>query len=482
MRLMKARAGFRFEARNASAHKSRNWQAPGIWIWYAYHMRLGGGRLACFALALLAAGLGARVATVRAADAPARSVQERCASAKALAENSATVRAKAIYTEIIESQPDAACAISGLQSADKLIKRDAATENTEAAEKLCTRAESYRGAHRDDDAVGSFKAALEKEPASESCGAAGLRSMEASTLSRSLDSVKEALPSALVFLGLLVLAGVLVLLLGYIPWVKRRPGFRYFLRGRLSLADCDDSALDEKTKVGKAFTAGIRSTLQRFRSEALDEERVGYLLDFGTGREELADVVSSDSQLSSALEKLGEASDHTKLVAAAIGFVTAVLPISRLAFSGVLGPSSLGGQAGQAHGAMARLFLERSSKLTAAVALGGRVQTTPEGGDYMALSNAAAVWVQYEVARELSGSDVEFRNGQAESYALVREGLDLHYAGQDHEAEEAFERALQIDRKNWAAHVNLAITKVRHAGSYRQAIQTLERALDEMRR
>jgi tetratricopeptide (TPR) repeat protein len=415
----------------------------------------------------------------------AKDAADPCAAPDVLAAAGESATARALYIKKLEAQPRLACAATGLGAIDARAKQSQTTSSKEEARALCGRASVHRKAHRRSDAIDSYKAALEKEPTADSCGSVGLREMSAGWLSRTSESVANALPSILIGLGLLLLAGLLVLMTGYIKWVgglfRRIWGIRYILRGRLSLADCDDSALGGEMKVGKALTAAIRERLQRFREEAVDPNGIAYDLDFGTGSEDLADIVSDSGQLSSALAKLGEASEHTKLIAAVVGGVIAALPIKRLAVSGVLGPAVVTAQAANPRfSAAANLFIERGSKLVAALSLNGRVlEAQPAASDYVELCGPAAVWVQYEVARELSDTEVQYP--AADSYALVREGLDYHYAGHDDQAEEAFENALQLDRRNWTAHVNLALTKARGALNYTQAVSILRRALTEMK-
>jgi tetratricopeptide (TPR) repeat protein len=390
-----------------------------------------------------------------------------------------------LYIKELEVHPSSACAAMGIGAVNARLKQSRKSSSEEEAQMLCSRASTYRGAHRSSDAVDSYKAALEKNPTKGSCGALGLREMGAGWLSRTSEAVANALPSVLIGLGLLLLVSLLVLMTGYIKWIGGRFkgiwGIRYILRGRLSLADCDDSALNGEMKIGKALTAGIRERLQRFREEALDPNGMAYELDFGTGSEDLADIVSDSGQLSSALAKLGEASEHTKVIAAVVGGLIAALPIKRLAVSGVLEPAVATEQTvGRRYSTAAKLFIERGSKLVAASSLTGRIlETHPAASDYVELSGPASVWVQYEVARELSDTEVPY--AAAESYALVREGLDYHYAEHYDQAEDAFESALQLDPRNWAAHLNLAMTKARSVQKYAQARVILSRALAEIR-
>jgi Flp pilus assembly protein TadD len=54
-------------------------------------------------------------------------------------------------------------------------------------------------------------------------------------------------------------------------------------------------------------------------------------------------------------------------------------------------------------------------------------------------------------------------------------------AGDDAQARAAYQHALELYPRNWAARVNLAVTEARLAGSYRISITILEDALAAMR-
>jgi tetratricopeptide (TPR) repeat protein len=409
-----------------------------------------------------------------------------CAAPESLARLGESTQAHALYLKALEAQPSSACAAAGIRDVNKQLRQDKLASSSEEAQAICDRASAYRHAHRDADAVDAYKAALEKEPAKKGCAAQGLNATSPKWSSRAVEWIGNALPAILVGLGVILLIGLLLLMAGYVKAIGQLfnliPGVRYIMRGRLSLADCDDSGLGAELKVGKVVTAGIRERLQSFRDEATDPSGIGYMLDFATGDEALADIVSDSDQASSALDKLGEASEHTKAIAAIIGALIAALPIKRLAIAGVLEPAATSEQAtGERFSPAAKLFMERGAKLVAATSLTGRVLAQePAAGDYVQLAGPAAVWVQYEVSRELSG--IELQPGAADSYALVREGLDYHLAARYGEAEEAFERALDRYPRNWAAYVNLAMTKARGTADYVEASLILREALEVMKR
>jgi tetratricopeptide (TPR) repeat protein len=408
-----------------------------------------------------------------------------CLAPESLAAAGETAAAGSLFVKALEAHPGLPCAVAGARAAEASLAQSARTAAKEEVKMFCQRGDAYRKVHRSSDAIDSYKAALAKDSAKSSCGEKGLRDMDSWWLPRAAQSVASALPEILLGLGLLLLAALLVLMTGYAGRIgarfKRIWGIRFLLRGRLSLTDCDDSALAADMKVGKVVTAGIREGLQRFREEAVDPNGITYGLDFGTGSEGLADIVSGSGQLSGALAKLGEASEHTKIVAALAGVLVAALPIKRLSFSSVLEPALAGqGPAASEFSAGAKLFIERDSKLVAVSSQSGRLLAIePVAADYVRLAAPAAVWVQYEVARELSDAKIELAD--AESYALVREGLEYLDAHRYPDAEEAFERALEVDPRNWEAHVNLAMTKAHGSQDYPEARAILLRALEDMR-
>jgi len=181
--------------------------------------------------------------------------------------------------------------------------------------------------------------------------------------------------------------------------------------------------------------------------------------------------VSGDGGLESSLDKLGQVGGHSKVVAALIGFVVSILPIKRMSVAGVIEPAS-------GPSASATLSIQTGQQLSGAVTIPGpTLGHDPVAGDYLALAGPAAVWVQYEVARALADSDLPLE--RAESYALVREGLDNYDAGDAPAAVEAFTHAIALDSKNWAARVNLAITLARLANNFDTAEEILAQSLED---
>lgn len=241
-------------------------------------------------------------------------------------------------------------------------------------------------------------------------------------------------------------------------------------RTRLTLEDLNDQALGDM-KIGATMTARIRERLQSFRREATSEDDFDYDLDFDSGNQEVADIVSGDDQLSAALSKLGASSSQLGLITGVINLCLIVLPIKRLKLSGVLEPNV---------GTLAAttLMLQSGARLADSATLAGpELGKAPNADDYLRLCDSAAVWVQYAVASQTSD---RVKADDAESYALVREGLALYRSGELDEGMRRYEKAFGLDPRNWAARANLAIAKMRRFGAYVEAAGILIDALGEL--
>jgi tetratricopeptide (TPR) repeat protein len=136
-------------------------------------------------------------------------------------------------------------------------------------------------------------------------------------------------------------------------------------------------------------------------------------------------------------------------------------------------------------GAAATLSLEEDGRMAAAVHLTGPpLAADPSAADYLELVDPAAVWLQYEVARALKDRPKHRPQATAhaaESFALLRKGLDLHLAHDDQEARKAYEKAVALDPRNWAARVNLAMLEARVLNRYAVAVAMLRDALDDIK-
>jgi tetratricopeptide (TPR) repeat protein len=463
------------------------------------------------ALAAGVAALAALVVTASTATAalPTRVRSQPCAVPDALLQVGEEKQARAAYVALLRRRPQLSCASEGLKTinspaaekpsvcaqADRKFDRgdiagarvayEQLGSDTKCAEtgiaavrevqRLCAQGKAERRLHRTDDARKAFEAALEKNPNAR-CAQHGIDSTRPFWLTRTLNAAPDVITEVAVALGILLAIGFLVLLFGYIPRVYRRlvrfPIAGRVLSPRLSLGPLDDGALGD-SKIGAAFAAQIKERLQRYREEALRADAPDYDLDFDTARDEFADLVSDSGALSKSLEKARDVSDHTKVVGALVDLLHAALPIPRLTVTGVCDPPARAGAA-------ATLSLENNAKLKAAVRLTGPPLTTdPTGADYLRLAQPSAVWVQYEVARVLGGRKLP--PNAAESYALVREGLDRQLDGLIDAAQKAYEQALQLNPRNWAALVNLAVLEARRQGDYAHSTTILAEALDEMR-
>lgn len=339
-------------------------------------------------------------------------------------------------------------------------------------ERWCRQGQAHLALEREEDATTAFRSALEKNPNAE-CALAGLEELAPGFI----DEVADLTPEALLWLAVILLASLLLLaILGrsreIYAFLLRDPILRPLIRPRLTISPLDDSALP--AKVGASFAARMKERLQRFREEALatGEEAGDYELDFGSVDEDFAELVSQDSKVQTALSKLGGLSERTKVIGGLIDLLYTFLPGKKLAISGACEPPD-------ANRAAATLLLEEDSRLVASTELAGpNLAKAANAGDYLALADPAAVWAQYIVAQALSDGRVDA--DRAESYALLRKGLDYHLAGKAVEARAAYREALDHNPENWAARVNLAVTEAHLAQRFRIAIEILVEALVDM--
>ena len=381
-----------------------------------------------------------------------------CAAADALFEKGDLVAARKAY-EAMSPRPK--CATSGIAAVKEV-------------ESLCDRGDVLQDAHREEDARKAFTSALEKNPRA-ACPKDGVKDLSKGWLARLLDGFVSSLDEVLAFLGLLLGALFVFLLLGYIkplrPLLLRMVGVRRLLGPRLSL-ELDDAAAGGK--LGAPMEARIRETLQGFRERALDDTPLGdYDLDIVPAAEQFALTIGRTSVLEQALKQAREANDHMKLIGAVLDLLYAALPIQRFTLAGVLEPPST-------HTAAATLTLDADARLEAAAKLRGRPQSgeAPDQ-EYLDLSGPIAVWAQYEVVRVLKPTAVKPNDGI--SNALLRQALDWAQAGDDKAATAGFEAAVAVNPENWGAQVLLAIDLATGAGvDYDLAIQILEDALEEM--
>lgn len=434
--------------------------------------------LAAVVVVLSTAGAAWSSAPARSPAAP-KAASASCATADSLFDAGSIAAARAAYEQIA---PDTACATSGLADIREVVH-------------LCDLGRSDLRVHRRGDALDAYKSALAKNPNAE-CATAGVNSASPDGFTRALQWISTAvpnIPTALAGFGLLLVAAFLILVaLGRISYrgkrlrLERVLGLRTLLRPRIALGTISDEGVQwsaeggQQWKVGASMTAQIKERLQRFREEALSDESPDDDLDFGSTNEAIADFVSSDAGLQTALDKVGELSESTKVVAALIELIYVALPIRRLSVSGVLDPPNLDPPSQSS--ASTTLSMESGSRLVAAATLRSplAVAGKPTSEDYMRLVDQAAVWVQFEVTKALTGDKVAL--DAPDSYARVREGLDRHFAQETVEARAAFEEALTLNTRNWAAAIDLASTEARLAGNYRRAIEILDRATKDIRR
>lgn len=391
-----------------------------------------------------------------------------CASADALKKVGETEEAKKAYLEVLKSGSGSNCAPEGLEE----LK---ATEPPPAAED-CARGNTYLELDRNGAATKAFEAGLEKNPHSH-CAKHGLEKAGPSGVTGAIYEIVQFLPTLVEAAVLLVLALFAVLMVGYLRPVGRLmrgvPGIRHIVSPRLKIEILEGEIED---KPGAAIAAGIKERLWRMRDEAVSRTAPGYDLDFGTPRDEFADLVSDNGGLKSALENASEVSEQTKVVAAVINLVYWALPIKRFSLSGCLEPSNEAGEPG------ATLLLEKNSKLEGAATLRSPNPTaaTLTAADYMRLVDPSAVWLQYEVTRVLRGRDADPE--KAESYALLREGLDCYALKSLEEARSCYERAILLNRRNWAAYVSLAVVEARLGDDFKRSVEKAKDGFERMQR
>jgi tetratricopeptide (TPR) repeat protein len=340
---------------------------------------------------------------------------------------------------------------------------------------LCTRAATLRAAGEEGDAVAVYKSALETSPAS-ACATKGLKDGPPATLTSRLEEIIEFLPQLLLAAGLALLTLFCVLLLGHVRLLHRTlirvPGLGRMLSPRLTLSALTDQS---GMNVGETLDARIKKQLAESRRLAFLRKGPAYEMDFSTPGEDFADLVAGDGGLKSALEKASESSDQLKIVGAILTLMYTLLPTQRLTVAGVLEPIT-------GPCVSATLNLDEGGRPVAAATLLGSV---PEDGaaltaaDFVKLAEPAAVWVQYEVARAIRG-DIDRGPNAAVSYALVREGLEKQRAGDAEAARAKFSQARELDGRNWAASLNLAMTEARLAKDYDRAVEILDSAFREI--
>jgi tetratricopeptide (TPR) repeat protein len=271
---------------------------------------------------------------------------------------------------------------------------------------------------------------------------------------------------AAVFVGAIVLGriGVIRRLMLRIPYVGD------LVAPRLSIAAFDDSCLGDTAKVGEALAARTKAWYQHYR-QALDDTS-GYDLDYGSSSEAFADIVSGTSGFEDAIDKAKDISDQSKTVAALLGVLYALLPIRKISIAAVL-------DTGTTNAVSATLTLQDGNRQAAAATLSASASASPTLVEYSRLARPSALWIHYETARLRTTE--ELGPDAAASFAFLREGLDRQFEGKVDLAKLAYERALRIDPKNWAARLNLAQLKRRTPAEIPAAIELVRGTLSEMR-
>lgn len=395
--------------------------------------------------------------------APAQAAPAACADARAQQDRSQLTKARDEYLKVLSAQPEELCARDGLIAVNAGLARE---------EKLCAEAKVLDKGGKADEADERYAAALRENVGSE-CAKAGLGPAEKEKGFRDhvgdaidyLPKIPEALGSALVLLGALLLAWYLVRL--------RR-------RASLTVKAFTDGGV--AAKVGAGFGALVEERLLRVVRKGRRARNVTYDLDLVSPDIEL---IAEEEDLAEAVGSMAEI-PQLQIVVAMVAFIDRLAGARRLAVGGELLPQ---GDAG--HGVAIALFQRNAVQARAALweqevkewmplrpppppkpSPGSPPGSTkeppeppPDPRPYYRLAAAAASWGQYETARALH-KGVEILTGSGESFALTSLALERHREGKLLTAAELYTRALDYDRDNVAALVNLAAVLTRISNNY----------------
>lgn len=391
-----------------------------------------------------------------------------CALPKALDYAGETVEARKAYVKVLESDPSASCAREGLKKLNEPAPKSASQD--------CERGQTYQALHRGEGAQKAFEKALEADPKAP-CAKKGLEEIGPSDLTRAVNWIVDAIIDVAIGLGIVLLAGFLLLMIGWVPLLNRPirhlPGLGRLIGPRLSIGAFEDEA--SGMKPGAALTAATKESVRELREETTADDLTAYDLDWPAPQEEFADFVAEDGVLKNALEKASDISDQAKIVAALLSLAYAILPIKRLSLSGAVAPTH--------DGVSVALGLENSGRLEAAVTLTSILGEgeDPAVADYVQLAKPAAVWTQFGVGSILSRTPIA--PDDAESFGLLRLGLDALAPPQDKVAARTyFREAVRLNRRNWAAYVGLASIPDDDEVAYETVIDALLLGLDELAR
>jgi tetratricopeptide (TPR) repeat protein len=430
-----------------------------------------------------------------------------CAYPDALAKAGATNAAKNAYQTVIKANPAQTCAIEGLTKldaspppstyrcadADTALRKGHVDEAATAYLKLdptldcvktgladvrtaqngCAEGDVERKLHRHDDAEAAYKAALDKSPGLP-CARDGLNDLGSTGFGRFVSAVVDNIPIALEVLGLFIVLGLLALLPARSARVRRRylkiPFVRRLISRQLSFAAFDESALGDK-KWGNLVVARMQHAITRMRADALSSNNLQGL-DIGRADDDFFNITSGGGDLKKALDSASQVNDHTKTVGAILDALYALLPAQRFQVGGVL--STPEGEAG------ATLNLQLNGQVQATTAI-TQVRKDPSGdvtsADFERLAGPSAVWLQFHLARASHPGIVT--PAEAQSYALNRQGQDFQLAGEFAKAAEAYKRARELEPKNWAARLNLAVVLTR-LGQHAAAQWVMVEAIADM--
>jgi tetratricopeptide (TPR) repeat protein len=235
-------------------------------------------------------------------------------------------------------------------------------------------------------------------------------------------------------------------------------------KASLSIEPFGHSAVD--AKVGTVLSGLVQKRLSDLSTRG-DAGGRSYKLDFIVADVEL---LGESESLEKALAGLADTSQF-KVVVAILGLVDRIIG-RQLVAKGELAPPG-------EEGCGVVLSLQTQAKgIEASGSLWGdgtdRAQCTvsSDPAPYYALAERSAAWIQYEAARSLK-ANVDLITKSAKSFSLLSEALAQQRLNEIESAAELYAEAIEADRENVAALMNLSVLLARYYGRYDWAVGLL---------
>jgi tetratricopeptide (TPR) repeat protein len=371
-----------------------------------------------------------------------------CAAGDSALERADPTAAKSVYLDVLQGEPQSACAVNGLRNATTAIH---------AEEEFCAEAVVLAAEGDADGAKAKYAAALAKNAKSE-CATKGLTPAKAEDEEKKTEAEKKEsnLKAELTIVGLWLGAGLVAL--GTIAILVF--AFHRWRRASLAIEPFGDGGVE--IKAGTVVAGLVRKRLSEL-SARTSQSAGSIKLDFVVADVEL---LAENDSLEKALGGLAEVSQF-KFVVALLGL------IDRTSSRRMVAKGDLAAPGDQGSGVV--LGLQSGSKgVQASGAIWDGI-TTADGkkaGPYYELAERAAAWLQYETARGLK-AEVGDMTRNAQSFSLTAEALAEQRLGEDEKAADSYAEALKKDPENVAALVNLATIMARLYGNYAAAIGLL---------